>query len=105
MWSRSLCRDADRDSGLDDPGLDRLREEAEEPAPAQQPDLLPVVAAERGESSIGRRPWEPVDERHERVGLDRKPAVRRGEEDTWRHPAQLGDESVLLGGTADVLDH
>ena len=55
----------------------------------------------RCESRVGK----PVDERQERVHLDRKPAVRRRDERPAGDAERLLDEAALLLAAADVLDH
>jgi hypothetical protein len=45
-----------------------------------------------------------VHERQARVDLDRKHAVRRGDENTPPDPQRLGDKTALPFAAADVLD-
>ena len=59
----------------------------------QAQDLAAVVA------------WQPMDERQQRVRIEREPGVGRADEDAATRANHLGNEPILIGPRPDVLDH
>ena len=83
----------------------RVREERGELARAERVEHV-VEAARAQQRARARGPSrKPVDERQQRVRVDREPAVRRRHEDLPGDAAELGDEPPLpVPAAGDVLD-
>src|SRR6187455_2650024 len=80
------------------------REELRKAAAGEQVELVADSLAHGGVRAMRDPVGEPVHEGKARVHLDRKAAVRRGDEDAPADPDHLGDELPLAFATADVLD-
>ena len=92
----------------DDSDRDARREEGTEFARADRPEgclARPASVPGQSEDAVADRPRQPVDERQQRVGIDRKPGVRRGDEDASAGSHELVDEPPLVVGSAHVFDH